>query len=191
MAQLSSLNDIKVGIIIVHNDEPWQVSDTTFTKKSRGAPTMTTKMKNLVTGKTLEVTFKPVDKIEEATITRKKAQFLYADNDSANMMDNESYEQVALPLEVVGDKVTYLKEGENIDILYFNDNPITISIPVKVELKVTSAPPGVKGDSAQGRVQKSIELENGVSIQAPLFIKEGDSIRINTDTGEYVERVSE
>jgi len=148
-------------------------------------------MKNLVTGKTLEVTFKPVDKIEEATITRKKAQFLYADNDSANMMDNESYEQVALPLEVVGDKVTYLKEGENIDILYFNDNPITISIPVKVELKVTSAPPGVKGDSAQGRVQKSIELENGVSIQAPLFIKEGDSIRINTDTGEYVERVSE
>ncbi len=132
-----------------------------------------------------------MDKIEEATITRKKAQFLYADNDSANMMDNESYEQVALPLEVVGDKVTYLKEGENIDILYFNDNPITISIPVKVELKVTSAPPGVKGDSAQGRVQKSIELENGVSIQAPLFIKEGDSIRINTDTGEYVERVSE
>lgn len=191
MAQLSSLNDIKIGIIIEYSGEPWQVSDTSFMKKSRGAPTMQTKMKNLVTGKSLEITFKPVDKIAEAVITRKKAQFLYTDQTDLYLMDNESYEQLTLPLSILGDRPSYLKEGDDIDVLFWKENPITISIPVKVQLKITSAPPGVKGDSAQGRVTKTAECENGRSVQVPLFINAGDTIKVNTETGDYVERVNE
>ena len=112
---------------------------------------------------------------------------MYKDDNEAHLMDNENYEQFSLSLAQIGDKQDYLKDGTDVDVLYFNNQPVALDLPAKVELKVISAPPGVKGNST-GSVTKQIELETGLKINAPLFINEGDMIKVNTETGEYVER---
>jgi elongation factor P len=104
-------------------------------------------------------------------------------------MDNETFEQSSLPLEQIGDKISYLKEGTDVDILYFQGKAVALKLPIKIALKVTSAPPGVKGNSA-GNVTKVVELETGMQVSVPMFIGEGETVMINTDTGEYVGRVS-
>ena len=113
---------------------------------------------------------------------------MYLDEDNANFMDNETYEQFTISKDTIGDKQRYLKDGTDVNVLYFDDNPVAVDLPVKMEFKVMSAPPGVKGNSA-GNVTKKVKLETGLEIAVPLFINEGDVIRINTDTGEYAERV--
>ena len=112
---------------------------------------------------------------------------MYKDDDNANFMDNETYEQFIIPLNQIGEKQRFLKDDTEVTVLYFDNKPVAIDLPIKIELKVISAPPGVKGNSA-GNVMKQVELETGTSISAPLFINEGDIIRVNTETGEYVER---
>jgi elongation factor P len=102
-------------------------------------------------------------------------------------MDNENFDQFSLPIEQLGEKIKFLKEGTDIDVLYFEGRPVALDIPIKVKMKVTSAPPGIKGNSA-GSVTKKVTIESGAEISAPLFVKEGDEIIINTDSGEYVER---
>ncbi|MCK4553589.1 elongation factor P, partial [Candidatus Parcubacteria bacterium] len=116
-----------------------------------------------------------------------KANFMYKDNNEAHFMDNQTYEQFSLPLEQIGEKIKFLKDSTDVNILYFQNNPVSVDLPVKIDLKVISAPPGVKGNSA-GSVTKQVELETGANINVPLFVNEGDVIRVNTDTGEYVER---
>lgn len=187
---LGSLNEIKVGLIINHEGEPYIVMVANFMRKSQGKPVMQTKMKSLLTEKTLEVSFKPGDKIEEADVKRRPAQFLYTDDDFAYFMNEETFEQFSVPLAGSEDKVKYLKEGENVDINYFLEKPLTILLPNKVTLTVTEAPEGAKGDSAQGRVTKVAIMENGLKVNVPLFINEGDIIKVNTETGDYAERVS-
>ena len=150
-------------------------------------PVMQTKMKNLINGKVLEYNFKQGEKVEEANLERSKANYLYKDADQAYLMDNTSFEQFNINIDLLGQKASFLKDGEDVDVLYFNQKPVNIDLPAKVVLKVTEAPPGVKGDSAQGAT-KQITLETGLIINAPLFIKEGDEVRINTETGDYVER---
>ena len=189
MPFLPALNDIRAGILISHNGEPWQVMEANFMRTSQRKPVMQTKLKNLITGKTLEYSFKPGDKVEEANVGKKSAQFLYQTPTEAVFMDTASYEEIHMKKGGIENKLAFLKEGESIEIVTWNDTPITINIPKKVELKVISAPEGVKGDS-QGRVTKQITLENELTLNVPLFVKEGDTVRINTDTGEYVERVS-
>jgi elongation factor P len=152
-------------------------------------PVMQTKLRNLLNSKVAQVNFHPGDRIEEADLMRKKVDYLYNDGTNWNFMSQDDFEQFALTKETLGDQIGFLKEGDKVDALYFNGNPVSVSLQPKVELKVVSAPEGVRGDSAQGRVTKLAELETGVSINVPLFVKEGDTIRINTDTGEYVERV--
>lgn len=186
---ISALNDIKQGLILHYKDEPWQVMGANFMRTSQRKPVMQTKLKNFVSGKTLEVSFKPGDKIEEAKIVRKKSQYLYSDDVHAYFMSEDSYEQFSIEKKIIEEKLIYLKEGETIDTLFFLEKPITIDIPKKVEMKVISAPPGIRGDSAQGRVTKEIILENKLKVNAPLFVKEGDVVRVNTETGEYAERV--
>ncbi len=187
---LSSLNDIKKGLNILYEGEPYVVAEANFVRMQQRKPVMQTKMKNLLNGKVAQVNFHPGDRVEEADLLRKKADYLY--NDSANyyFMSQNDFEQFSIAKENIGDKSGYLKEGDKVDALYFNGNPISVSVQPKVELKVVSAPEGVKGDSAQGRVTKTAELETGITIQVPLFVKEGDTIRINTESGEYVERVN-
>jgi elongation factor P len=190
MATLSTLNDIKKGINILYENEPYTVMEANFVRMQQRKPVMQTKLKNLLNGKMAQVNFHPGDRIEEADLMRKKVDYLYNEGDNYNFMSQDDFEQFILPKESLGDKIGFMKEGDKVDALYFNGNAVSISLQPKVELKIVSAPEGVKGDSAQGRVTKLAELETGISINVPLFVKEGDIIRINTDTGDYVERVS-
>lgn len=184
-----NLNEIKPGKVIAINNEPYLVIKTDHHQMGRGGAVLKTKSKNLITGNVLDKTFQGNDKVEEAGTSTKKVNFMYKDEDNAYFMDNETYEQFELALENVGEKSKFLKDGTDVNILYFNDKPISLELPVKMDFKVTSAPPGVKGNSA-GNVTKQIEIETGTQLNAPMFIKEGDMIKVNTETGEYVERAS-
>jgi len=186
---ISTLNDIKKGLNVIQNDEPYVVMEANFVRMQQRKPVMQTKLKNLLNGKVAEVNFHPGDRVEEADLMRKKVDYLYNDGDNYYFMSQDDFEQFSIAKENIGDKAGFLKDGDKVDALYFNGNPVSVSLQPKVELKVVSAPEGVKGNSAQGRVTKVAELETGITIQVPLFVKGGDTVRINTETGEYVERV--
>ncbi len=182
-----TMNDLKLGGLISLNGEPYMVLEKDFMKKAKRRPVMRTKLRNLISGKVLEKTFQQGDRIEEAEVTKVKSQFLYHDEKNSYFMNQDNFEQFFLPKEILGRKAEFLKEGQELIVLFFADKPINVELPKKITLLVTQAPPGIKGDSVQN-ITKEITLETGAKINAPLFIKEGDKIRINTDTGEYVER---
>jgi len=181
------MSEIKLGKVLTINNEPFVVIKTDHHKMGRGGAVLKVKMKNLVNGSVLVRTFQGNDKAEEAQTQTKKANYLYSDTSGANFMDNVSYEQFTFPVDEIGEKIQYLKEGIDVDVLYFNDRPVSINLPIKMTFKIVSAPPAIKGNSV-GSVSKVAELETGAKINVPVFIEEGESIIINTDTGEYVER---
>lgn len=148
---------------------------------------MRTKLKNLITGSLIEKTFQGADKVDEADISKAKAQYLYTEGENLNFMDMESYEQFSLPTKAIGESKQYLLDGTEVDILQWNGQPINVELPVKVTLTVTDAPPGIKGDTASGG-DKVVTLETGATITVPLFVKVGDKIIINTQTQTYVSR---
>jgi len=182
-----NLNEIKIGKVIREANDPYLVVKADHHKMGRGGAVLKVKLKNLISGNILDKTFQGNDKATPADIERKKANYLYRDENEAHFMDNESYEQFSLPLDQIGPKMKFLKDGTDVDVLYFENTAVSIDLPIKMKLLVTSAPPGVKGNSA-GNVTKQVELETGTSISAPMFINEGDEIMINTDTEEYSER---
>lgn len=182
-----SLNEIKLGKVLKMNNEPYIVVKAEHHKMGRGGAVLKTKLKNLLSGAVMEQTFQGNDKADEADVEKKPANYLYSDETFAYFMDNESFEQFSLPLDQLGGQEKFLKEDTEVEVLYFQNQPMTVKLPIKMELKVVSAPPGVRGNSA-GNVMKTIELETGAQIQAPMFINEGDIIRVNTENGEYVER---
>lgn len=181
------ISEIKIGRVVVVNGEPYVVVRADHHKMGRGGAVLKIKLRNLISSNMLERTVQGNEKLEEAQTQTQKANFLYKDMNEAYFMNNNSFEQFNLPLEDLGDKVQYLKEGIDVDVLYFNDRPVAVSLPIKMEFKVVSAPPAVKGNSV-GSVTKVAELETGAKVNVPVFIAEGETIRINTDTGEYVER---
>jgi elongation factor P len=183
-----SISEIKTGKVLQINNEPYVVVKTEHHKMGRGGAVLKVKLKNLITAGVLERTFQGNDKVEEADVEKGRANYMYSDDENANFMDNSSFEQFFLPLDQIGEKTKFLKEGIDVDVLYFQSRPVTIDLPIKMDFKVISAPPGVKGNSV-GSISKVVEIETGAMINAPMFINEGDMIRINTDTGEYAERV--
>lgn len=184
------MNDLKVGVMIDLDSVPYQVMWSDFMRTAQRKPVMRTKLRHLITGQVLEKTFKPGDKIDEADLRRGRAQFMYREGDQFHFMDNQTYEQFAFTQDQIGAISNFVKEGEDVDVLNFNDKPITISMPPKVELRVVEAPPGVKGDTASNAT-KRVKVETGYEVAVPLFIKEGEVVRLNTETGEYVERVND
>lgn len=182
-----SLNEIKLGKVIQINNEPFVIIRADHHKMGKGGAVLKVKARNLISGNMLEKTFQGNDKAEEADVEKRKANYLYKDETNANFMDNENYEQFELSLDQIGDKIQFLIENTEVDVLYFQGKPVSVDLPIKMTLKVISAPPGVKGNSV-GNVTKVVRLETGAEINAPLFINEGDMIKINTDSGEYVER---
>lgn len=187
-----SMNEIKLGKVLKWNDAPFIVIKTEHSKQARAGAVLRVKMKNLLNGSVIENTFQGNDKAEEADLERgKKAQYLYKDENNAYFMDQESFEQFGLPVDQIENQLNYLSEGENVLYMSFESKPVALDLPPKVDLRVTEAPEGEKGNSAQGRVMKTAKVESGYEIQVPLFIKEGDLIKVNTETGEYVERVKE
>ena len=187
MATISSLNDIKKGLNIIYNGEPYIVMESNFVRMQQRKPVMQTKLKNLITGKVVEYSFKAGERVEEADMEKGKANYLYKDEVAAYFMDNKSFEQFSIPLNQIGNKIKFLKDGTDCEVLYFDSKPINVEVPIKMTIKVTSSPPGVKGDSSSN-VSKQITLETGAVINAPLFVKEGEMIMVNTDTEDYAGR---
>ncbi len=185
MAQ--SITDLRVGVVLNFSGAPHQILTTSFMRTAQRKPVMRTKLRNLMTGNVLEKTFIAGESFEIADVARKTTQYLYKDHENSYFMDLETYEQFSFSLKDLGDMVNYLKDGENVVAVLYEGRAITIELPPKVVLKVTETGPGVRGDRAQSGT-KPAKLETGVMVQVPLFINEGDSIRVNTESGEYVER---
>src|SRR3989338_4034692 len=182
-------SDLKKGVVMVFNGQPHEIMTANFVRMQQRKPVMQMKMRNLFTGKVVEYSAKSGESFQQADITRHKAQFLYADQEGAHFMDQETFETIDISKEMSDDKVGYLKEGTDVNLIYYGEKPMSIELPIKIDLEVKSTPPGIKGDTATGGT-KPATLETGITVNVPLFIKEGDRIRINTTTGEYVERAN-
>ncbi len=181
-------NQLKLNKVISYKNQPYKIVFAQHSKQARSGAVLRTKLKNLITGDVLEKTFNGGDKFEEADLERAKANFLYKDDDNSYFMDQENFEQFQFSNTDIENELNYLKEGSQIEVLKFNSEPVSVILPTKMEFKIISAPPGIKGDTA-GTATKQVTIETGADIKCPLFIKDGDSIRINTENGEYVERV--
>lgn len=182
-------NEILPRKYIVFEDEPYEVMSSNTAKKNRQKPVNQAKLKNLLNGRVIEIAFHQSDKVEEADISKRTIKYLYSNKGEYWFADpKNSQNRFNLEEEVVGEIAHFMKENSELTGLTFNDAIIGISLPVKMDFEVTEAPPGIKGNTAQGGT-KVITLETGATVSTPLFINEGDIIRINTETGEYVERV--
>lgn len=184
-----NITDLKTGTNIIFQGDPFVVMSYEHSKLGRGGAIMRTKLKNIISGAIIDYTFKGNEKIEAADIMRRKSQYLYRQGEGYHFMDISTFDQFELPKTVIGHQADFLKEGENIDVLALGEKPININLPIKVELEVAETEPGVRGDTAQGSVTKPAILETGAKINVPIFVKVGDIVRVNTESGEYVERV--
>jgi elongation factor P len=182
-----SISEVKVGSLVQTAGEPYIVLRAEHHKMGRGGAVLKIKLRNLVSGNTLDKTMQGNEKIEPAKTEKKKVNFMYADAGNLYFMDNDSYDQFSLPIEQAGDRKKFLKDGTDVDMLYFEDRPVAVELPIKMKFKVVSAPPGVRGNSA-GNVTKKVVIETGAEITAPMFIEEGEEIIVNTEREEYVER---
>jgi elongation factor P len=182
-------NEITEKKCIVLDGDPYEVIDSHVFRKQQRKPVNATKLRNLVTGKVTERSFHVSEKAEEADIESREIKYLYSNRGEWWFADPKNAgDRFKLPVEMVGEKGRFLKQDEIITAMVFDDNIIGIKLPIKVELKVTEAHPAVKGDTAKGG-NKQVVLETGATINVPMFVKEGDILRINTETGEYTDRL--
>lgn len=208
-----SINDIKTGMIIEYNNAPHKVLEAKHSHIGRGGSNLDIKLKNLLNGANVQTTFKPADNLEEVEIEKEKVKFIYthrgeywfsaisrgltqAPNSRAKLATGQARrgttqkeERFSLPEEKLSDVKNFLKPNSEITALLYNEKIISLELPIKMDFKVTEAPPAVKGDTKQGGA-KVVTIETGAKISAPLFIEQGDIIRVNTETGQYSERVS-
>ena len=183
-----SAGDFKNGITLEIDGNVCQIVEFQHVKPGKGAAFVRTKYKNIITGAVLEKSFRPTEKFPAARIERVDMQYLYADGDLYNFMDTETYDQIALSKENVGDSLKFVKENEMVKLCSHNGNVFAIEPPITVELVITESEPGVKGDTATGATKPAI-VETGAKILVPLFVNQGDTVKIDTRTGEYLSRV--
>lgn len=182
-----SVNDFKTGVSVELDGQAYQVVEFQHVKPGKGAAFVRAKLRNVKTGATVEKTFRGGEKLRRAHLDKRGMQYLYMDGDGYVFMDNENYEQMAINREDIGEGVKWLIENMNIQVLLYNGEIMGIELPNFVELLVVDTEPGVKGDTATG-ASKNAKLESGATVQVPLFINTGDRLRIDTRTGEYMER---
>jgi elongation factor P len=183
-----STSDFKNGLNILVDGAPYQITWFQNHKPGKGGAIMRVKLRHLKKGSTIERTFKSGEKFEALSVTRQKKQFLYKEGINFNFMDMNTYEQISVFPELLGDKANYLKENLEVEAIYLENELIGIDLPIIIEMTIAEAEPGIKGDSVSN-LTKMVKIETGVDIRVPLFIKEGDKIKVDTRTGEYVERV--
>ncbi len=183
-----STNDFHTGATIEIDGEPWVVVEFQHVKPGKGSAFVRAKIKNVITGAVLERTFNAGEKLPRARIERREAQFLYSMDRDYTFMDTETYEQVTLGEDAVGPGVKYLKENMTVYILLYDGRIIGVEVPNFVELKVVETDPGIRGDTATGG-SKPAKLETGAVIKVPLFVNVGDVVKVDTRTGQYIERV--
>ena len=179
--------DFRNGVTIEYDGKICQVIEFQHVKPGKGAAFVRTKLKNIVNGGVIENSFRPTEKFETAHIDRKNMQYLYADGDLHYFMDNETYDQIALGADVVGDSLKFVKENENVKVVSHDGNVFAIEPEINVTLEVTECEPGVKGNTATGAT-KPCTVETGATLNVPLFVNQGDKIVIDTRTGEYMSR---
>ncbi len=183
-----SATDLRKGVTFELEGELYRVLEYQHSYIGRGSANVRTKLRNLRTGRNIDRTFAASEKLQEVRLELRQVQFLYRDGDLYYFMDTETYEQPALSTDVLEDRVDYLKEGLVLSLSMHEGRPVEIELPVTVELEVTQTEPGVKGDTATGATKRAT-LETGLIVQVPLFVEEGDVIRVDTRTGEYLTRV--
>jgi elongation factor P len=179
--------DFRKGITIELDGGVWNIVDFQHVKPGKGAAFVRTKIKNIMTGAVLERTFNPTDKMPRAIVETKDMQYLYNDGELYYFMDNETYEQLPLNLDVVEDAIRFVKENSNVTVKFFKGSAFSVDAPNFVELEVTATEPGARGDTATN-VTKPATLETGYVVNVPLFINQGEKIRVDTRSGEYMER---
>lgn len=184
-----STSDFRKGAKILFRDQPYTVVDYQSVKPGKGGAYIRTRMRNMLTGLVHEETFRSGEKFEEPDMQYRNMQYLYSDTEAYHFMDQDNYEQVSLSADQLGDAKNLLKEQEVYNILYFEERPIAVNPPLFMELEVKETPPGVRGDTAQGGATKPATLETGLRIQVPLFVNEGDFVKIDTRDLTYLERV--
>jgi elongation factor P len=183
-----SMSDIRKGLKIEVDGEPYIIVEFQHVKPGKGGGFTRTKIKSVLTGNVLERTFRSGEKITRPDLEEKNMQFLYKDEDSYHFMDNDTYEQVVIEKDIIGNNINYLKENLDARVLFFQGKPVGTEVATFVELLIAKTDPGLKGDTATGAT-KPATCETGLVVQVPLFLNEGDVIKIDTRTGSYIERV--
>lgn len=183
-----SAGDFRNGVTIEVDDNIFQIIEFQHVKPGKGAAFVRTKLKNIINGGVVEKTFRPTEKFPQARIDRKDMQYLYADGDLFTFMDTETYDQISLNKDTVGDALKFVKENEVCKVCSHNGSVFAVEPPLFVELEVTDTEPGFKGDTATG-ASKPATVETGAVVSVPLFVNQGDKIKIDTRTGEYLSRV--
>lgn len=183
-------SDFRNGLKIEYDNQPYVIIYFQHVKPGKGASFTRTKIRNLVTGRVLDPTFKSGEKVGRPDIEEKTMQYLYPEGDACAFMDTANYEQITIPKASLGEPGQFLKENMDCQVVFWNGRPITVDMPNHVNLKVVETAPGFRGDTATG-ASKTAKLETGATVSVPLFINEGDVLRIDTRTGEYLERISQ
>jgi elongation factor P len=182
-------SEIRKGLKVLIDGNPYTVVEFQFVKPGKGQAFTRTKFKNLLSGAVIERNLRSGEKLEPANVEEKQMQFLYKEGEDFVFMDQTSYEQTTILATVVAEDSRFLKDNLEVTALFFNDRPVGVTLPNFVVCKITKSEPGVKGDTS-GNVTKPATLETGATINVPLFVKEGEYVRIDTRTGEYIERVA-
>lgn len=183
-----STADFRNGLVLITDKGLMEIVEFQHVKPGKGGAFVRTKLKHVLTGRVLERTFRSGEKFDEAILVEHAYQYLYNDGDLFHFMDTETYEQIGVNADVVGDNANFMKENETVTIMFHEGKALSLRLPTSVVLTVTKSDPGVQGDRSSGAT-KPATLETGVTIQVPLFIEEGNKLKVDTRTGEYVERV--
>ena len=185
---MATTADIRTGLIIEHKGNRMKIVSFLHVKPGKGGAFVRTKLKNIMTGQVIDETFRSGEKINPIRIETHQMQFLYSQENSYVFMNTENYNQVEILDNLISDEIKYIKEGSNVDVSFIDDEVIGINLPLFVNLKVVKSDPGIKGNTATGAT-KPVTLETGYILNVPLFINENDVLKIDSRTGEYVERV--
>lgn len=183
-----SINELKPGLVIEINKEPYLILEASHLKLGRGGAILQTKLKNLINNTILNKNFKGAEKIKKASIEQKKYQFLYREKDRYVFMEMENFEQIYLEENQLGKTKNFLREGAEYDIVFYENKPINIKLPIKMDFKVIKTEPATRGDTVS-KATKKATIETGFTLSVPLFIQEGEIIKIDTRSGKYLERV--
>jgi elongation factor P len=186
---MASISEFRKGMAIRFNNDVWIITEFQHVTPGNWRAMVRTKMKNAKTGRVLENTFRMTDAIEEVRLEEKEMQYIYDADGELNFMDNETFDQISLSADILGDQKRFLKEGNLVKILFIEGNPISAELPATLTFKVIEAEPGLKGASVTN-IMKNAIIETGVKVQVPIFINAGDILKIDTRTGKYIERVT-
>lgn len=189
MAQIST-NEFRAGLKIEVDKQPYVIVTNQFVKPGKGQAFNRVRLKNLLTGKTFERTFKSGESFEEADVLEAQMRLLYVDQSGATFMDDTTFEQMTVPLEKLEGMEAWLVEDELYQLVFYKGSPVTVEPPTFMEMEIVETAPGVRGDTASGRVMKPAKTHTGAEIQVPIFIEMGERVKVDTRTGEYVSRIN-